>query len=146
MELSLSLLGQEYDDLLMKYEQAYKNYIDHISSSASSSSSLSTLNGRTYWGTEGISEGASSTLEECSARCSSLSTCTGATFNPDKKYCWARKGEGEVMPGLDSDVAIIPKTKEYSDVLYKLNTQLIDLNKKMIDITATSMPELNKEK
>ena len=95
MELSLSLLGQEYDALLTQYQQAYKNYIDYISSSSYSTSAsaatYATMQGNTFWGTGGVSEGASNTVEECQGQCSSLSTCTGATFNPDKKYCWIRK-------------------------------------------------------
>ena len=147
MELSLSLLGQEYDALLTQYQQAYKNYTDYISSSRSESSvSYAALQGSTFWGTGGVSEGASNSVEECQGQCSSLSTCTGATFNPDKKYCWARKGEGDVIPGLDHDVAIVPKIKQYTDVLYTINTQLIALNKKMMDMTKSSLPGLNSER
>jgi hypothetical protein len=151
MELSLSLLGQEYDALLTQYQQAYKNYMDYLSASASSYSTsasattYATLQGNTFWGTGGVSEGASNTIEECQGQCSSLSTCTGATFNPDKKYCWARKGEGDVIPGLDNDVAIVPKVKQYTNVLYTINSQLIALNKKMMDMTNASVPGLDKE-
>ena len=146
-ELSLSLLGQEYDALLTQYQQAYKNYVDYLSSSSGSSSSeYATLKGKTFWGTGGVSEGASNTVEECQGQCSSLSTCTGATFNPDKKYCWARKGEGDVIPGLDNDVAIVPQVKQYIDVLYTINSQLISLNKKMMDMTVASIPNLKKER
>ena len=144
MELSLSLMGQEYDALLMQYEQAYKNYIDYISSSSASTPAFANMTGRTFWGTGGVSEGASNTVEECQGQCSSLSNCTGATFNPDKKYCWNRTGEGDVIPGLDNDVAIVPKSKQYSDVLYTLNLQLLSLNKKMIDAdpgSSNSQPE-----
>ena len=148
MELSLSLLGQEYDALLIQYQQAYKNYIDYISSSTytSASASYATLQGNTFWGTGGVSEGASNTVEECQGQCSSLSNCTGATFNPDKKYCWARKGEGDVIPGLDNDVAIVPKVKKYTNVLYNINSQLIALNKKIMDMSNASVPELHKER
>ena len=151
MELSLSLLGQEYDALLTQYQQAYKNYIDYISSSSYSTSAsasattYATLQGNTFWGTGGVSEGASNTVEECQGQCSSLSTCTGATFNPDKKYCWIRTGEGDVIPGLDNDVAIVPKVKQYTDVLYTINSQLISLNKQMMDMTAASVPGLDEE-
>jgi PAN domain len=147
-ELSLSLLGQEYDALLTQYQQAYTNYVDYLSSSESSSNSgvYATLKGRTFWGTGGVSEGASNTVEECQGLCSSISTCTGATFNPDKKYCWARTGEGDVIPGLDNDVAIVPKAKQYMDVLYTINTQLISLNKQMMDITAATVPTLTNER
>ena len=148
------MLGQEYDALLIQYQQAYKNYIDYISSStytsasasASASASYATLQGNTFWGTGGVSEGASNTVEECQGQCSSLSNCTWATFNPDKKYCWARKGEGDVIPGLDNDVAIVPKVKQYTNVLYNINSQLIALNKKIMDMSNASVPELHKER
>ena len=144
-ELSLSLLGKEYDALLTQYEQAYKNYINYKSSS-SSSKEHATLKGRTFWGTNGVKEGASKSVEECAGLCSSLSTCTGATFNPDKKYCWARTGEGDVIPGLDNDVAIVPKEKQFTNILYTLNSQLIALNKKIMDMTSSAIPNVSREK
>ena len=146
MDLSLSLLGQEYDVLLTKYQQAYTNYTNYISSSFSSSSSdYATLQGNTFWGTGAVGGQTSTTVEDCQGLCSSISNCTGATFNPDKKYCWARTGEGDVIPGLDNDVAIVPKVKQYSNVLSNINSQLLALNKKMIDLSESSKPELEKE-
>ena len=143
-ELSLTLLGKEYDALLTQYEQAYKNYVDFKSSTASSESHA-TLKGRTFWGTGGVTERASNNVEDCKGLCSSISTCTGATFNPDKKYCWVRKGEGDVIPGLDNDYAIVPKNKQFTNILYTINSQLIALNTKIMEATAASVPNLTQQ-
>jgi len=145
-ELTLSLLGKEYDTLLTQYQQAYQNYIDYVNSNSSSKSSYALLKGRTFWGTAGISESSSNTVEDCQGQCSSLSNCTGATFNSDKKYCWSRIGEGNLIPGLENDFAIIPQINQYTDTLYNINAQLIALNKKMIDVVNNSRPNLHKER
>ena len=79
------------------------------------------LPGRTWWGTHGIKEGAASTKEECISMCASDSKCTGATFNPVKRYCWARGGDGSVSAGLSDDNALIPKLKGIVLILNQLN-------------------------
>ena len=63
--------------------------------------------------------------------CLSDQTCTGATFNPDKQYCWTRTGEGQVAAGLDTDYALIPKLRQNVMILKKLNSKLIDITTKI---------------
>ena len=95
------------------------------------SPTLTDIKGQAYWGTYGLKDGVAKSLQECSALCSTNSRCTGATFNPDKRHCWIRGGEGETIPALPNDYAIIPKSKALLDISDSINRQINDVNKKM---------------
>jgi hypothetical protein len=93
---------------------------------------LTDIQGQAYWGAAAVSEGAASTIDECKAMCRSNSKCTGATYNPDKQYCWARSGEGQPMPALPNDYAIIPSSVKYLNLLNSLNARLTEINEKIL--------------
>jgi hypothetical protein len=104
------------------------------------------LNGRTWWGTYGIKEGSASSKEECISMCASDSSCTGATFNPVKRYCWARGGDGTVSVGSSDDIALIPKIKNILLTLGVLNTKLMSINEELKAETNKMTPTLKEEK
>ena len=104
------------------------------------------LPGRTWWGTHGIKEGAASTKEECISMCASNSSCTGATFNPVKRYCWARGGDGVLSAGLSDDNALIPKLKGIVLILNRLNEKLMTINNDLRTETNKITPIMKKEK
>lgn len=99
------------------------------------------LQGKTFWGTGGVKEGPAQTAEDCESMCLSDQKCTGATFNSDKQYCWARTGEGSVAAGLDSDYALIPKLRQNVMVLRQLNSQLLSINTQIADGVKKLIPE-----
>lgn len=99
---------------------------------------LTGIQGKTFWGTSGITETSASTIEQCEDLCNSTPGCTGATFNPDKQYCWIRGGEAQTTPGLANDYAIIPRLRMLAQGLQALNDRLISING---DIT-TSMDQM----
>lgn len=133
--VQLEMLEKEYMLILKQYETAYANYISNLNSQQqqqpNNSDSFSALQGRTYWGTYGIKEGTAATQKECESMCLSDTKCTGATFNPSKRYCWTRGGDSGLTVGTDSDYALIPKIKENLILLKNLNQQLMDLNKRI---------------
>ena len=98
------------------------------------------IKGQSFWGSGSVSEGPASSLEECKSLCSSKPKCSGATYNPDKKYCWLRSGEGRPIPSLENDYAIIPETKKYLNLLQSLNKRLTDINSEILDIINTNQP------
>jgi hypothetical protein len=104
------------------------------------------LPGRTWWGTYGIKEGPASSKEECISMCDSDSSCTGATFNPVKRYCWARGGDGTVSVGLADDNALIPKLKGVLLILGALNDKLISINEELRVETKKITPKLKEER
>lgn len=104
------------------------------------------LPGRTWWGTYGIKEGTAETKDDCESMCATNSSCTGATFNPVKRYCWTRGGDGSISVGQPDDYALIPKLKSVTIILKGLNDKLMDINKQLRAETKKINPVLKQEK
>jgi hypothetical protein len=127
--LKLETLETEYENTMKKYEEMYKTYINELNmSSTNNTPQYDYITNSTYWGTAGLKEQALTTQEECSALCSADTQCSGATFNPEKRYCWTRSGDGSVNAGQDADIAIVPQGKTILSNLKLLNNKLIELN------------------
>ena len=61
--------------------------------------------------------------------CANTNKCSGATFNPVKRYCWARSGDATITSGKDDEYAlIITLKKELLSTMRYLNQRLLDLN------------------
>ena len=106
---------------------------------------FSALKGRTWWGTAPLSEGPASTQEECENMCANSDKCSGATFNPVKRYCWTRSGDGIITPGQDDYYALITKQKEALSVMQVLNDKLLDLNNKITTELSNINPEVKQQ-
>jgi len=110
---------------------------------------MTTMPGKVFWGsgsagTPGVSTGG--TVEQCQALCASTTNCTGATYNPTayaQPMCWLRTGEGQVVPALDSDVAIIPEAQKYMLRIESINKKLISTNQQIQNIINQSQPVYN---
>ena len=107
---------------------------------------FSPVPGRTWWGTHGIKEGTAATKDECVSMCASDSTCTGATFNPVKRYCWTRGGDGGLSTGEPDEFALIPKLKRVMLILNGLNDKLISVNEELRAETKKINPIMKEEK
>ena len=112
-------------------------------------SSYAVIKGQTFWGsgeagTQSVYTGG--TIEQCKALCAENKNCTGATFNPSshgKSMCWLRTGEGELMPGLNIDYAIVPEAKKYLLTIESINRKLLETNKKIQQNIAQGEPLYN---
>ena len=93
---------------------------------------LTEIKGATFWGTGKLNEGQATSIEQCKAMCSADSSCTGATYNPDKAYCWTRTGEGPINTSIPNDYAIIPENLKYLKVIQGLSEQLTNINQKIL--------------
>lgn len=140
--IKIETLQKEYDVILQQYQEAVKNYITNIQNSDNSFVSLS---GRTWWGNGGLTEGAVSTKEECETMCANNDECTGATFNPVKRYCWARKGEAALSVGETEDQALIPKQKAALISMKILNEKLLSINEEIADEFKNISPNVEKQ-
>jgi hypothetical protein len=98
---------------------------------------MASIKGAAYWGNSGLSQKMSSTLEECKASCASTLGCSGATFNPDKKQCFLRGGDSEIVGGSPSDYAIVPKGKQLLEILQKVNGKLTYVNEEIQNKTSS---------
>jgi hypothetical protein len=147
--IKLQALQKEYDVTLQQYEESVNNYIISLQNKTTSSTntaSFAALKGRTWWGTQGVSEGIVDSQEQCESMCASNSNCTGATFNPVKRYCWARGGEGTITPGLDDDYALIPQQKAALITMKSLNDKLLSINKEILAIVQQMQPQMEAQK
>ena len=103
------------------------------------------MKGRTWWGTKGLSEGTVESQEECENMCANSSECSGATFNPVKRYCWTRSGEADISIGNDDTYALITQQKAALSVMKYLNDKLLDLNKQISEQLQNINPEVRKQ-
>jgi hypothetical protein len=142
--IKAQVLQTEYEVILQKYQEAGKNYINSLQTADTSITEYSALPGRTWWGASSASEGAVETQEECENMCINTDNCTGATFNPVKRYCWARTGDGSVSVGTDNDYALIPKQKAALIVLKGLNDKLLSINEQITTELKNMDPEVQK--
>ena len=106
---------------------------------------FSALKGRSWWGTAPLSEGGASTQEECETMCANSDKCSGATFNPVKRYCWTRTGDGSITTGEDDDYALISHQQEALSVMKVLNNKLLDLNNQISSELSNINPEVKQQ-
>lgn len=145
--IKVETLQKEYEVTLQQYQEAGKNYITSLQSkpSETSKNDFSALKGRTWWGTSGLSEGTVETQEECENMCANSEKCSGATFNPVKRYCWTRTGESTITIGKDNDYALITIQKEALLTMKQLNRQLLIINQKIANELKNINPEVVKQ-
>jgi hypothetical protein len=93
---------------------------------------LTEIKGATFWGSSKLDEGDATSLDQCKAMCSSDALCSGATYNPDKAYCWTRQGEGAIKTGMVNDYAIIPANLKYLKVIQSLSEKLTNINSEIL--------------
>jgi hypothetical protein len=104
---------------------------------------LTTMPGKAFWGSGSVSVSTGGTVEQCQALCSSTTNCSGATYNPTayaQPMCFLRTGEGQVVPALDTDVAIIPEGQKYLMIIESINNKLISTNQQIQNIMDESQP------
>uniref|UniRef100_A0A6C0KM78 Apple domain-containing protein n=1 Tax=viral metagenome TaxID=1070528 RepID=A0A6C0KM78_9ZZZZ len=140
--LKIEVLQKEYEVTLQEYQEAVQNYINSLETN---SPSFSALQGRTWWGSAGLKESTVSSQDECIDMCASNDKCSGATFNPVKRYCWTRSGEGKISTGLENDYALITKQTEYMSIMKYLNNKLLDLNKKIANGLTIINPQIKQQ-
>jgi len=141
--LKLQILENEFNLVMKQYEEAHLNYISSLQAQGSlnDKNKFVSLNGRTFWGTSGLKEGNVDSEDSCKALCSTDSSCTGATYNSEKAYCWTRTGKGDVSVGLNTDYALIPDLAQNVNNIQQLNNKLTDLNKKIEVVLNNIVPE-----
>ena len=151
--LNLETLRTTYKNLLIQYQQAVANYVNYLKQDPSSNTNaMVTINGMQFLGGGALSQNNSATLNDCIASCSSNPQCTGATYNPTnykQPMCFLRKGDGNLVNGLSSDIAIVPKGKQLLSIVQSINQQLNETNTKIQQLAQQAKPtykELNQQK
>lgn len=147
--LSLESYQEEYKITLNEYNTAYKNYMDEIDTNSTNNTNTNNttymvLSSRTWWAGEKNKEGSVTNIKECESMCASDLTCSGATFNNKKNYCWTRTGDGKLTTGSDDFDAILPAKKKYVMILNYLNEKLQGLINKINNEMKKTTPEVVK--
>ena len=107
---------------------------------------MTTMPGKAFWGSGSSSVSTGGTVEQCQALCSSTTNCSGATYNPTaygQPMCFLRTGDGQVVPALDTDVAIIPEAQKYLLIIETINNKLISTNRQIQNVINQSQPVYN---
>ena len=127
--LDLESLTKKYQTLLIEYQQSTLNYINYVNEQTlDNSASMVTIQGSAYWGTEGISQNNSNSLNECKASCINTNGCTGATYNStdyEQPMCWLRS---------------VNKAQNLLSIVQGINEKLMDINQQILSKKKEGQP------
>ena len=121
------------------------NYTTNTAPVNPNTSVFTALKGRTWWGTGGLSEGSVNSQEECENMCANSPECSGATFNPVKRYCWTRTGDIGISAGMDTDYALITQQKAALSVMKTLNERLLEINNQITSELQSINPQVQEQ-
>ena len=148
--LNLESLTKNYQTLLIEYQQAVVNYINYIkgktdvsNNNVDNGDAMVTIKGVQYWGTGGISQNNSKTINECKAACVAESGCTGAIYNATdyaQPMCWLRSGESNMRAGKENDYSLIKKEQYLLSIIQSINEKLTAINQQIMEITSDGQP------
>jgi len=151
--INLESLTLKYENLLKEYNTVSNEYSKFMENKQNQKV-LVTLKGRAFWGNaplgrEKVKENI--TINECQALCAANDKCTGATYNSNtnnKSMCWLRSGDGPLtVSSSKNDSAIVPQHIVYLEKLNKINSELMILNKQIVEFeTKKAKPLYKKEK
>ena len=144
--LDLEILTSQYSNLLIKYEQAVANYTAYMQKQSfpSAKTTLKTIHNQSFWGAGGISTVSGQTAAKCSSLCLNNSKCSGATYNATTQLCSLRSGKGSLFPS-SSSVALVPEETYLLLNMQSINSQLIEINQKILNATKESQPNFDSE-
>lgn len=143
--INIEVLQKEYEVTLQQYQEAVQNYISSLENTKTDESSFTSLKGRTWWGSQGLKESTVSSESECISMCASNDKCSGATFNPVKRYCWTRTGKSSITTGLDTDYALVTKKTADISVMKVFNDKLLTLNKQIANGLLNINPQIKEQ-
>ena len=86
--LQIEALENDFNLVMMEYEQAYQNYINI----KNSDSSYNYIQSRFLIGGTNIVDSSSSDVSGCMTLCSNNTSCTGANYNTNNKSCILKSG------------------------------------------------------
>jgi hypothetical protein len=134
--VQIKSLQAEYDITLSQYQELYQTFLQNIQSDE-----WDVINGKSYLGESGLNKMLVESPDDCQAECMNNGECSGATYNSTTQTCWTRKGSSGLTSGGPSMYAIIPSIQRNIAQLQVLNTRLLRLNAKIMDIAQKLTPD-----
>lgn len=105
---------------------------------------LKTVQNSSFLGGSPITINQVDNLQACIASCSTLSNCSGATYNNQQNLCSLTSGNGNIMQSTNSDnIAIVSENLYYLNKIKNLNEQLMTLNTQIKTSINQGSPVLN---
>jgi hypothetical protein len=117
--LQIESLENEFNLVMMEYEQAYQNYLNI----KNSDSSYNYIQSRILFGGTNILETTSSDVSGCMTLCSNNTSCTGANYNTNNS-CILKSGILNTSISNDTNYAIITEISQITNTLQELSRQL----------------------
>jgi hypothetical protein len=141
--LQLQTLDKEINVNLYKYKQSINDYLQNISLSKTTKKLIS-FPDTEFWGSSSIENGFVVNGNECLNMCLNNVLCTGATYDKNKKYCWARSGEGQLIENKNT-ISYISSTQQEIKNMKTLNNKIQNLQKQKIDLINSLNKSIPKE-
>ena len=139
MSLQLRELSHQYNELLTEYKDTYKKYIDVLNND---NNDFTTVEDASFIGKNNLSVLDNTSLSRCENACLENKLCSGATFNTTLDNCILNSGSGNIVHSNKS-IAIVEQVIYYSYRLQELNSQLLVINKQMMDISKNMYTKFN---
>lgn len=146
--MNIKTLEKEYNSVLKQYEEAYKNCNAKLSAATNTTTpEFTSFANNSFWGEDGLKEGSVASQFDCENMCAADEKCSGATYNPDKKYCWTRKGNGSLNVSVNgnTDIALLPDVKACMITLKSLNRRLLEINQQLTTAIDKSAPQIESQ-
>ena len=120
--LEIEALENDFNLVMMQYEQAYQNYLNIINSD----SSYNYIQNRVLLGGNVILESSSNNVSECMTLCSNNTSCTGANYNSNNNSCILKYGNNleAIISNNTSNYAIITQISQITNILSELSIEL----------------------
>lgn len=138
--LQLQNLTDKFNSLLEQYTDTYQNYMNVINSDDNSFVKMSDA---TFVGDTNINTINNTNVDECLNSCTNEPSCSGATFNHELSSCVLGSGKGSVVPSANTE-AIIQQGLYYSYQLEQINSELLNVNKEIVNMTKNNYGEIKK--
>jgi hypothetical protein len=122
-------LSEQFNSILTQYQDTYQNYITALKSS---DNSFIIAPNTMFVGKTTIRSIPNSNIDSCLSACAADTTVTGASVNISTGNCILSSGDGTLVND-NNTTSLVPKNVYYSYQLQQLNSQLLSINKQMID-------------
>lgn len=141
--IKLHELEKEYETTLIKYKQAYLDYMNSMNND-NNKKYTTTKNSIFYWGGKEITNQPVNSINDCEALCSSNNGCSGGTFSSSSNHCWIISGNSELVTNesySDYTGFQAPTLTQYNSTIAALESQLMSLNTQIM--AELAMPNTN---
>lgn len=130
----MEILSNKFNNLLTQYQDTYQDFVNTITYD---NNTLTSVNNSAFIGGSNINNIEHSTVNNCMSSCSSTKSCSGATFDNNKKTCTLSSGSGNIVKS-QNQTAIVKQALYYSHQLQKINNELTSVNNSIMNLANSS--------